>query len=113
MSLCAMAVRRSMEACRDEVRAFLAEHLTADVVERMHATGTFNDKDFNGAMAEAGRGGTGPEFLQAEATMGRWRRELATWWEDFDILLTPTTSQPAPRLGELSPTEDELSQVSS
>ena len=59
------------------------------------------------AMAEAGRGVTGPEFLQAAATMGRWRRELATWWEDFDILLTPTTSQPAPRLGELSPTEDE------
>ncbi len=59
------------------------------------------------AMAEAGRGVTGPEFLQAEAVMGRWRRDLASWWMDFDVLLTPTTSQPAPRLGELSPTEVE------
>ncbi|MEC9394628.1 MAG: acyl-CoA dehydrogenase family protein [Actinomycetota bacterium] len=42
------------EAFRCEVRSFLDQHLTADVVERMHATGTFNDKNFNGAMADAG-----------------------------------------------------------
>jgi len=42
------------EAFRGEVRSFLDQHLTADVVERMHATGTFNDKNFNGAMADAG-----------------------------------------------------------
>jgi len=74
----------------------LGRPVTADEVE----PGTW-------AMAEAGRGVTGPEYLAAEATMGRWRRDLATWWADFDVLLTPTTSQPAPRLGELSPTEDE------
>ena len=48
------------EAFRAEVRAFLDEHLTADVIERMHVSGTFNDKDFNGTLAEAGllaRGG--------------------------------------------------------
>ena len=32
------------EAFRSEVRTFLDGHLTADVIERMHATGTFNDK---------------------------------------------------------------------
>ena len=42
------------EAFRSEVRTFLGGHLTADVVERMHATGTFNDKDFNAGLAEAG-----------------------------------------------------------
>ena len=42
------------EVFRDEVRKFLAEHLTEEVVERMHATGTFNNKDFNVALAEAG-----------------------------------------------------------
>ena len=42
------------EFFRDEVRNFLAEHLTTEVVERMHSTGTFDDKDFNVALAEAG-----------------------------------------------------------
>ena len=42
------------EAFRSEVRTFLDGHLTADVIERMHATGTFNAKDFNAGLAEAG-----------------------------------------------------------
>ncbi|MDP6976471.1 MAG: acyl-CoA dehydrogenase family protein [Acidimicrobiales bacterium] len=41
-------------AFRDEVRAFLEAHLTADVIDAMHRTGTFNDKDLNGALADAG-----------------------------------------------------------
>ena len=41
-------------AFRDEVRSFLEAHLTADVVDAMHRTGTFNDKDLNGALADAG-----------------------------------------------------------
>jgi alkylation response protein AidB-like acyl-CoA dehydrogenase len=39
---------------RAEVKAFIAEHLTAEVVDQMHATGTFNDKAFNAALADAG-----------------------------------------------------------
>jgi len=39
---------------RAEVKAFIAEHLTAEVVTQMHATGTFNDKAFNAALADAG-----------------------------------------------------------
>ena len=39
---------------RDQIRAFVAEHLTTEVVDRMHATGTFNDRDLNGALADAG-----------------------------------------------------------
>ena len=32
---------------------------------------------------------------------------MATWWEDFDLLLTPTTALPPPRLGELTPSDDD------
>jgi alkylation response protein AidB-like acyl-CoA dehydrogenase len=39
---------------RDEVRAFLAEHLTPDVIERVHATGTVHDWGFHRALAAEG-----------------------------------------------------------
>ena len=39
---------------RAAVKAFIAEHLTTEVVDQMHATGTFNDKAFNAALADAG-----------------------------------------------------------
>jgi len=39
---------------RDEVRAFLAEHLTPDVVERVHASGTVHDWGFHRALAAKG-----------------------------------------------------------
>ena len=42
------------EAFRSEVRAFLDSNLTDKIVDTMHRTGTFNDKDFNAALAEAG-----------------------------------------------------------
>ncbi|MDG2427346.1 MAG: acyl-CoA dehydrogenase family protein [Acidimicrobiales bacterium] len=42
------------ESFRTEVRAFLGEHLTPTVIQQMHTTGTFNNKDFNSALAEAG-----------------------------------------------------------
>ena len=39
---------------RAEVKAFIADHLTTEVVDQMHSTGTFNDKAFNAALADAG-----------------------------------------------------------
>jgi len=39
---------------RAEVKAFIVDHLTTEVVDQMHATGTFNDKAFNAALADAG-----------------------------------------------------------
>jgi len=39
---------------RTEVMAFLDSHLTGEVIDTMHQTGTFNDKHFNAAMADAG-----------------------------------------------------------
>lgn len=43
-----------VERFRSEARAFLAEHVTADVVERAHETGTIHDWGLHRAMAEAG-----------------------------------------------------------
>ena len=54
-------------------------------------------------LAERGRGFTAPDYSRAQAVMGTWRRALATWWEDFDLLLTPTTAATPPPLGELTP----------
>jgi alkylation response protein AidB-like acyl-CoA dehydrogenase len=39
---------------RDEVRAFLAEHLTGEAVERVHATGTVHDWALHRALAAKG-----------------------------------------------------------
>jgi amidase len=58
-------------------------------------------------LAERGRGIAAPDYARAQAVMGTWRRALATWWEDFDLLLTPTTAAPPPRLGQLTPTADD------
>ncbi len=43
-----------VESFRDEVRSFLAEHVTADVVEKAHRTGTIHDAGLHKAMADAG-----------------------------------------------------------
>jgi len=42
------------EAFRTEVRAFIDEHLTPEIVERAHATGTMHDWGFHKALCERG-----------------------------------------------------------
>ena len=39
--------------------------------------------------------------------MATIRRDLAAWWDDFDVLITPTTAAPPPPLGQLVATDDE------
>ena len=39
---------------RADVKAFLAEQVTDEVVGAMHESGTFNDRGLNGALADAG-----------------------------------------------------------
>ena len=59
-------------------------------------------------MAQHGSTTTGLEILQAQAAMGVMRRATAQWWEDgWDLLLTPTTLQPPPKIGELTSTDDD------
>lgn len=58
-------------------------------------------------MAQRGRSIPATDYLKAQGIMGTWRRSLAQWWGEFDLLLTPTTARPAPKIGELTPSDDD------
>jgi amidase len=53
------------------------------------------------ALAEQGKSWSGGDFLRAVEHGQKVSRQAATWWADgHDLLLTPTTAEPAPLLGE-------------
>ena len=43
------------------------------------------------------------DFALALAGLKELSREVAPFWERYDVLLTPTVSRPAPKIGELQP----------
>jgi amidase len=53
----------------------------------------------NARYREAGRTLGAVEYLQARQWIGQWARKMASWWDDFDLLLTPTLGAPPPELG--------------
>jgi amidase len=59
------------------------------------------------ALAEMADHFTATDLAVAQGRMGTIRRELATWWTDYDVLITPTTAAPPPVLGDLVGTDDE------
>jgi amidase len=68
---------------------------------------------FNRAMIEQAASVTATQYLAALEQMYAWARRVASWWaEGFDVLVTPTTTQPPPLLGVMAPTTD-LDQLSS
>ena len=68
----------------------LGRDLTADDVEAS-----------TWAQAQWGRSISGVDYATALGAAARWRRSLQQWWADgWDVLLTPTTAEPAPPLGE-------------
>jgi amidase len=70
--------------------AEIGRELTADDVEPL-----------TWALAEMGKSHTGGDFLRAVEYGQKTSRDVAQWWADgHDLLLTPTTAEPAPRLGE-------------
>lgn len=44
---------------------------------------------------------SGLRLAQAQSAQSRLRRETATWWNDYDLLLTPTMAIQPPELGDL------------
>jgi len=57
-------------------------------------------------MSEMAAGVSATEYLAAQMAFGQFRRDMLGWWaEGWDLLLTPTTAMPAPRLGELVSTD--------
>ena len=55
----------------------------------------------NWAIIEMGRSVTATQYVAAVEAMHRYARRVGAWWEDFDLLLTPTLPEPSPLLGEL------------
>jgi len=55
------------------------------------------------AMAEVAAGMSAVDLGQATAAGARFTRQLSAWWEDHDLLLTPTLGEPPPFVGELEP----------
>jgi amidase len=56
------------------------------------------------ALAELGRSHTAADYLRAVEYHQRVTRRIAEWWQEgFDLLLTPTTAEPATPLGTFAP----------
>src|SRR5579875_710662 len=53
----------------------------------------------NLAYRGAGRSMGVVPYLQSRAWVSMWARSMAQWWEDHDLLLTPTVGAPPPELG--------------
>lgn len=53
------------------------------------------------ALAEAGRRVDAVAYWEATQAMHAWSRRVAAWWQDHDLLITPTLACTPPRLGEV------------
>ena len=76
----------------DRWAARLGRRLAGDDVEPWNAT-----------LGEAGRAIPAPMYVGAIEQAQRWARGLAAWWDDHDLLLTPSVSAPTPLLGYVGP----------
>jgi amidase len=129
---CAMAARRAAKALEDlghEVTSSYPEALnepagvTAYVgviaVSTARALDTWAEKlgrpireddvePLTWALSETARSRTATEYLASIETVHAFSRRVATWWEKgFDLLLTPTTAEPPPRLGQFPSTKED------
>ncbi|MGE5290872.1 MAG: amidase [Micromonosporaceae bacterium] len=53
----------------------------------------------NAAYRRAGQTLGAVAYLQSRAWIGMWARRMASWWDDHDLLVTPTLGAPPPELG--------------
>ncbi len=92
VTVVACNVARALDAVGEK----LGRPLTADDVEPM-----------TWAIAEMGRGTPVVTFLSMIEYVHRFGRRVAAWWQEgFDLLLSPTTAEPPPALGQFhSPPE--------
>lgn len=60
------------------------------------------------AMAQAAREYSATKYIEAINIIHAFGRNVAAWWESgFDLLLTPTTGAPSPRVGDLAASKEE------
>lgn len=61
------------------------------------------------ALGEHGRGQPTADYLAAGRIFNEFARGLCAWWEDHDLLLTPTLPAPPPQHGSMdTPSDDPL-----
>jgi amidase len=53
----------------------------------------------NAAYRRSGRELSAVAYLESRTWFGMWARRMADWWNDHDLLLTPTVGAPPPELG--------------
>lgn len=71
-----------IDVLRAQVRKFLAEHVTEELLERVHRTGTWHDRDFARALGE--RGWIAPGWPREEGGEGRSWLEQMVLREEID-----------------------------
>jgi len=60
------------------------------------------------AQYQMGLATTAAQYVEAIAAAHRFTRDVVAWWQTgYDLLLTPTTAEPAPFLGDLLSTTDD------
>lgn len=59
------------------------------------------------AIAELGSMVTGTQYHAALEGFDRYRRAVCSWWDDHDVLVTPTLPTPPPPLGHFAAPADE------
>ena len=58
------------------------------------------------SLVELGRSVTAPQWLTAREWLQTNSRRLISWWQEFDLLVTPTIAEPPPLLGQMVSTSD-------
>jgi amidase len=53
----------------------------------------------NASYRRSGRALSAVAYLQSRLWFGMWARRMADWWNDYDLLVTPTVGAPPPELG--------------
>lgn len=60
----------------------------------------------NWAQAEFARAASAVDLAISQAAVARFRRAVQSWWDEgWDLLVTPTTAEPPPSIGEFLATE--------
>jgi amidase len=101
-------------ARQDEERAFfkvlsawVAHDIDAMIASGGQAPAADEIEPSTRLVADWGRALAARDYVAAQIWLQGWAREVAAWWDQgFDLLLTPTTAQPPPRLGVALPTPD-------
>jgi amidase len=76
------------EATFQAFEMLLGRPITADEIEPRNA-----------GYRQAGQALAAVAYLQSRAWVGMWARRMAHWWDENDLLLTPTLGAPPPELG--------------